>query len=121
MKNILVLFVAIFFINASGLNAQSKLSQELKVVPFQGLKEFCSITQRSKYKVLIQGTKATITYLYEDHSNKLAGTFKNGKLYTNDPYEVNSKNGGKYYLITKSMIRILNIENGDYDEYGACK
>jgi len=59
---------------------------------------------------------------YQGTSNTVRGKIKNGRLYTDDAEEKsNEKLAGKYYLLSKDRIRILNTENGDYLEYDTCK
>ena len=113
--------MVLLLVSASALKAQPNKSHKTVATPFQGTKTFCSFTGKSKYTVTIKGSGATLLYSYKEYTTKVLGTFKNGKIYTNDPYEKQSKTGGRYYLVTKDMVRVLNLENGDYEEYDVCK
>lgn len=116
-----VLLLCLSITNMGRLQAQSKTPHKIIATPFQGTKEFCTYLHTSKYTVSIKGVKATITYSYKEYKNIFTGTFRNGKIYTNDPNEKSTKTGGRYYQVTKDMVRVLNIENGDYEEYDICK
>jgi hypothetical protein len=117
MKTLVIVLFS-FLLSSLSTEAQ-KISN--KPAPFQGTKNFCSFSGKSKYAVTIKGSMATLVYLYKEYKTTVHGTFKNGKLFTNDQYEKDSKTGGKYYLVTTSMVRVLNVENGDYEEYDVCK
>jgi hypothetical protein len=93
--------------------------QKPALVPFQGVKEFCSFSKPVKYKVSVTGNKVIITYLYKEYKKMIKGEFRNGKLYTNDIDE-DKLIAGKYYLLTSSSLRINNLEGGDYIEYHLC-
>jgi hypothetical protein len=120
MKNSLLSVVVLLFISSFDSHAQTNTAHKI-ITPFQGTKIFCSFTGKSKYTVTVQGSKAIMVYSYKEYTTRVSGNFKNGKLYTNDPYEKQSKAGGRYYLISKEMVRVLNLENGDYEEYNICK
>src|SRR5215218_8765059 len=119
MKDLFLFLFAFILINPA--KAQTKTSNNIAGVPFQGTKQFCSFTGKSRYIVLIKGSRANLTYSYKEYKTTVSGSFKNGKLYTNDPYEKDSKTGGRYYLISKTLVRVLNTENGDYEDYTICK
>jgi hypothetical protein len=119
MKNAAMSVAILLF--AIQLQAQSTAPRKIVSTPFQGTKTFCSFSGKSKYRVTIKGSKATFLYLYKEYTTKVLGSFRNGKVYTNDPYEKQSKTGGRFYLVTKEMVRVLNLENGDYEEYDVCK
>ena len=107
---------------AGNVNAQNSNAHNAVVAPFQGTKEFCEFYQRSKYLVTIKSNVVNIFFIKNNDTSKVNGKIINGKLYTDDTEEKSNKSlAGKYYLLTKDMIRILNTENGDYDEYDMCK
>jgi hypothetical protein len=113
---ILTLFTVI------NVNAQNSTAHKPVTAPFQGTKEFCEFYQKSKYIVTIKNNIALINFIYQQDTSIIHGKIINGKLYTDDADEkANKKFAGKYYLLTKNMIRILNTENGDYNEYDVCK
>ena len=85
------------------------------LAPFQGTKEFCSFLKPVKFMVTITGSKVKIIYTNNESSDTTNGVFKNGKLYTDDSNEKTYHVQGKYYLLTKSYLRINNLEGGDYD------
>ena len=113
-----IIFTMFAAINVNAQNSDTHKS----TVPFQGSKEFCEFYQRSKYLVTIKSNVVTIFFIKNNDTSKVDGKIIKGKLYTDDTEEKSNKNlAGKYYLLTKDMIRILNTENGDYDEYDVCK
>jgi len=116
-----IISIAITLI-ATSVNAQNPNSKKTAIAPFQGTKEFCEFYQRSKYRVTIKSNLVAIFLIEGLDTSRVHGKIINGKLYTDDVAEKSDKNlAGKYYLLTKDMIRILNTENGDYNEYDLCK
>src|SRR4051812_11611734 len=113
MKKLLCFTVHLFFIAILNTSAQTTVAHKVIRAPFQGIREFCSFYQKSKYIVSIKDDSAVITCIYKGDSSKVNGKIRNGKLYTDDVQEKSDKKlAGKYYLLTKDMIRILNTENG---------
>jgi hypothetical protein len=120
MKNIFLVSLTFLFLPVCHINAQKTTPSKISA-PFQGLKKFCSYTHRSTYTITIKGINTEILYSYNDDTTIIKGTFRNGKLYTNDSDEKKNKNlAGKYYQLTTNAFRILNAESGDYDEYHVC-
>jgi len=120
MKTVTVYIIFTMFA-AINVNAQNSNTTK-STAPFQGTKEFCEFYQRSKYLVTIKGNIVTIFFIENNDTTRVNGKIINGKLYTDDQDEKSNKTlSGKYYLLTKDMIRILNTENGDYYEYDVCK
>src|SRR5882672_4473572 len=121
MKNIFSIVAAFVFLPHTHMLAQNTTVAKTSVAPFRGTKKFCAYTHSSIYTITVHGNNAKIVYTYNEDSTILQGTFKNGDLYTNDPDEkANKKFAGKYYKLTAKGFRILNTENGDYDEYHVC-
>jgi len=117
----LIISIAITLITTS-VNAQDSNTKKTAAAPFQGTKEFCEFYQRSKYLVTIKNNIVKIFFIEDQDTSRINGKITNGKLYTDDAAEKSDKTlAGKYYLLTKDMIRILNTENGDYNEYDLCK
>jgi hypothetical protein len=117
----LIIFIVITLI-AINVNAQNSNTHKPTLTPFQGTKEFCEFYQKSKYVVTIKNNVVSIIFIYEQDTSIIHGKIINSKLYTNDADEkADKKFAGKYYLLTKDMIRVLNAENGDYNEYDLCK
>ncbi len=113
-----IIFTMFAAINVNAQNSNTHNS----AAPFQGTKEFCEFYQRSKYLVTIKSNIVKIFFIENNDTTRVNGKIINGKLYTDDAEEKNNKSlAGKYYLLTKDMIRILNTENGDYGEYDVCK
>lgn len=107
------------FLSITILNAQKNKSYKTST-PFQGTKEYCSFIKPVKYIVSIKGNKAIITYKYKNYSNSVKGLFRNGKLYTTNPYE-NKMMAGRLYILTTASLRVNNLEGSDYVEYDLCK
>ena len=120
MKTLLLVSFIVFG-SISSLQAQTKTATKGAEAPFQGTRKFCSRSRLTTYIVTINGAKVTIRYAYKDYASKLSGTFKKGKVYTTDPNEKNSKTSGRYYQITRDRVRVLNLENGDYEQYDVCR
>ena len=101
-------------------NIQKKL---IFASPFQGEKIFCKYGSKSKYIVTITGNNVLIV----SDKAKINGVFKRGKLFTNDPEEIEYRkftgkyNYGKYYVIGTDYFSVLNAENGEYSYYTLCK
>ncbi len=119
----LLIYLTVCFVSLTGknLDAQKKPEHKAATTPFQGTKQFCSFYKPTKFKVSITGNKIVITKTYKDQSSTVTGIIKNGKIYTNDIMEKKYKVGGKYYLLSKTELRINNLEGGDYVEYDICK
>ncbi|MDP9231097.1 MAG: hypothetical protein M3O67_10580 [Bacteroidota bacterium] len=126
MKNLLIF---IFICLCAGSNAQnSSTTSGKKIIHnssssyFQGKKIFCSSSGLSKYAVEIKETKIKMVYSYNQHTNVIKGVIKKDKIYSDDPAEKRNKSlSGKLYVLKNKMFRVLNIENGDYDDYALCK
>jgi len=88
---------------------------------FHGTKIFCSDYRKTKYKLSINGNEITIIAIYNgEHTIK--GIIKNGKIYSNDPFEKNNKMlAGKVYVFKNSTFKILTSEGGKYDEFNECR
>jgi hypothetical protein len=90
--------------------------------PFRGQKKFCSDEGRQTYTVTIKGYSIVLS----NSSAKIKGIFKNGLLFTNDPDEISYRryakkhNYGKYYMIDKDYLNVLNGETGEYFFYTRC-
>lgn len=113
---ITLLITAIVCFACSNSSAQKTFS-----TPFQGTKEFCSFLKPVKFIVTISGSKAKIIHINSNQRDTTNGVFRNGKLYTDDMNEKTYDVQGKYYLITKTSLRINNLEGGDYNEFDLCK
>ena len=121
MKAFLTLLFFLLFLQP-GLKAQTKPSAKFPGTPFQGTKQFCDYLKPLRFDVSIQGYNVTITKFYnKEKQNTVKGTFKKGKLYTNDPIEKQFHAAGKYYKIIPDYFSINNLEGGDYETYEVCK
>jgi hypothetical protein len=84
--------------------------------------QYCSNVRQTKYRVAVNGSKVVITSVYKDNKTKVTGTMKNGKIYSNDPFEKENKAyAGKYYVLKGKTFRVLNFENGDYEDFILCE
>jgi hypothetical protein len=118
----------LFFNLAHATNCNSYLNFTTDTIP-KKLKAFnknekiyCSDFAKTKYKLLITGTKIKITRLYKEYVDHYTGTLKNGKIYSNDPNEKNLKDvWGRYYKLDGKNFGVLNVENGDYEWFVECK
>jgi hypothetical protein len=127
MKNLFLLFL--FFslalacrANAASLTQSDSIPKKYKPVSSKNEKIYCSDFAKSRYKLLITGTKIKITRLYKEYIDNYSGVIKNGKIYSNNPDEKNQKElQGKYYKIEGKNFGVLNIENGDYEWFTECK
>jgi hypothetical protein len=82
---------------------------------------YCSPYAKTKYKVLITGSKIRITRLYKEYKNVFTGIYKKGRIFSNDPNEKKSRSAnGRYYKLQDHSFGVLNIENGDYDWFELC-
>src|SRR5215203_4589674 len=89
--------------------AQNSTTHKSAVIPFQRTKEFCEFYKRSKYVVTIKNNSVLISFIHNQDTGRINGKIISEKLYINDPEEKTNKSlAGKYYLLTKDMIRILN-------------
>ena len=129
MKAVIFLFTLIFFFNlAHATNCNSHLifttdsiPKKYKAPDKKG-KLYCSDLAKTKYKLLLTGTKIKITRLYKEYVDNYTGVLKNGKIYSNDPNEKNLKDvWGRYYKLDGKNFGVLNIENGDYEWFTECK
>jgi len=117
-----VIISIVITLAAINVNAQNSNTHKPAAAPFQGTKEFCQSYRKTKYFVTIKNKTVLIGSVYEQDTSLVHGTVTNGKFYTDDAEEKKDKTlAGKYYLLTKNTIRILNTENGDYEEYDLCK
>lgn len=101
-------------------NVSDTIPQKIK----KGGKEklYCSSYAKTKYKLLITGSKIKITRLYKEFTEVTMGVFKKGKIYSNNPDEQKVKEArGKYYKLQGNAFGVLNMENGDYDWFTLCK
>jgi hypothetical protein len=121
MKKLVFLILCLSALSITSINAQKKPLHKATATPFQGVKEFCSFTKPTRFKVSITGNKIVITKTYNENSNTVTGIIKNGKIYTNDPLEKSYKFGGKYYLLSKTYLAVNNLEGGDYVTYDLCR
>jgi hypothetical protein len=129
MKAVIFLFTLIFFFTlAHATNCSSYLIVTTDTIPkkFKGPdkkeKLYCSDFAKTKYKLLITGTKIKITRLYKEYVDHYTGILKNGKIYSNDPNEKNLKDvWGRYYKLDGKNFGVLNVENGDYEWFVECK
>jgi hypothetical protein len=130
MKTIIFLFSLLFFFNlAHAANCNSYLivttdtiPKKSEIINSKNEKLYCSDFAKTKYKLLIAGTKIKITRLYKEYVDHYTGILKNGKIYSNDPNEKNLKDvWGRYYKLDGKNFGVLNIENGDYDWFVECK
>jgi len=124
LKTTLYVIVNVLFFTVGTLHAQPGIRPITKAIPFQGKKRFCSVYRKTIYELSIKGSAVTIKYLYKEYTSVVKGTIRNGKIYTNDPQEKMFKEYiGKVYLLNKKgdYFRILNAENGDYDDFTPCK
>ena len=101
---------------------QDTLPKKLSVKANKNEKLYCSDFAKSKYKIMISGTKIKITCLYKEYVETFSGTIKNGKIYSNNPDEITVKDiKGKYYKFQDGYFGVLNMENGDYEWFSLCK
>ncbi len=126
MKALIFLFTITFFFNlAHATNCNSHLIFTADTIPKKINKKeklYCSGFAKTKYKLLITGTKIRITRLYKEYVDHYTGILKNGKIYSNDPNEKNLKDvWGRYYKLDGKNFGVLNIENGDYEWFTECK
>ncbi len=109
-------------------NAQNKLHNKAsdtvsnEQAPFfQGTKLFCAAYRKTKYRIHIEGNDITITAIYNGE-NTIKGVIRNGRIYSNDPFEKNNKMlTGKVYVLKNNTFRVLTSEGGEYDEFTECK
>jgi hypothetical protein len=88
----------------------------------QNKKTYCSPFAQTKYKVQITKNKIRITRLYKEYKEVITGLIKGGKIYSNDPGEKDFKPvSGRYYKLGKDSFSVLNIENGEYEQFTLCK
>jgi hypothetical protein len=91
--------------------------------PFQGKKTFCSYGSKAKYIVIVKANNVVIT----SGKKQYKGVFKAGKLFTNDPEEIEYRkyagkyNYGKFYVLGTDYFSVLNAENGEYSYYTVCR
>ncbi|MFL5740408.1 MAG: hypothetical protein ACJ75B_09345 [Flavisolibacter sp.] len=131
MKSLVLIFLYLLMstvVRANSLSGQidnhlrDSLPKKLSIKPNKNEKLYCSDYAKSKYKILISGSKIKITRLYKEYVESFSGTIKNGKIYSNNPDEITVKDiKGKYYKFQDSYFGVLNIENGDYEWFSLCK
>jgi hypothetical protein len=126
MKNLFILLL-LFSLSLAGRANMVSLFQADRLPKKSRLispkeKTYCSGSAKTKYRVLITGTKIKITRLYKEYIDSYTGVIKNGKIYSNDPEEKKLKDlHGKYYKLQGKNFGVLNIENGDYEWFTECK
>ena len=131
MKNVVLILLylltstvvrATSFSNPIENHPQDSLPKKLSVKANKNEKLYCSDYAKSRYKILISGSKVKITRLYKEYVETFTGTIKNGKIYSNNPDEIIVKGiKGKYYKFQDGYFGVLNIENGDYEWFSLCK
>jgi hypothetical protein len=128
--NMLLEVLIFVFINGSTSGSSMNIGNHIdnfsdtlpKRVNVRNERLFCSAIHKTRYKILVTGNKIKITSFYENIRHVIVGTIKKGKIYSNDPEEKQNKSvNGKYYILKGNLFRVLNIENGDYEEYESCK
>jgi hypothetical protein len=85
-------------------------------------KVYCSTYLKTKYRIIVTGSKIKITRIYKEYVDVIHGNLKNGKIFTDDPNEKSAKQfQGKYYQLKGKSFGVLNVENGDYEWFSLCK
>src|SRR5258708_38890951 len=84
-------------------------------------KIYCCSYCQAKYEIIQQGNKITIIYIYKKHRNTRHGVVRNGKIYSDDPYEKTFNLPGKLYSLKGNSFFVKNMENGEYYSYTLCK
>lgn len=83
---------------------------------------YCSPYAETRYRVQVRKDKLKITRFYREYRNVFNGKLKNGKIYSDDPAEKGFKPvWGRYYKLGKNSFSVLNIENGEYEQFTLCK
>ena len=96
----LITFLFTLFLVQGNLNAQAKEATKFPGTPFQGTKEYCDFLKPLRFTVLIKGNAVIITKFYnKEKPVTIKGSFKKGKLSTNDPTEKQYRADAKYYKI----------------------
>jgi len=128
MKTIIFVLTLLLFFNwGHATNCNGHLIFTTDTIPKkktvnENEKLYCSDYAKSKYKILISGSKIKITRLYKEYVETFSGTIKNGKIYSNHTDEKTVKDiKGKYYKFQDGYFGVLNIENGDYEWFSLCK
>jgi hypothetical protein len=124
MKMLISIILTALLVNVGTINAQPGKTNSSTAAPFQGKKRFCSLYRKTIYELSITGSAIKIISLYKEYTSVIKGTIKKGKIYSNDPQEKMFKDyNGKVYLLNKKgdYFRVLNAENGDYDDFTPCK
>ncbi|MGZ3952559.1 MAG: hypothetical protein ACXVBZ_14265 [Flavisolibacter sp.] len=102
--------------------ATDSLPHTVKPSTNKGEKWYCSDIAKTRYKLVVTGSKIKITRFYKEFTDSYSGTIKNGKIYSNDPNEKSLKDvWGRYYKLEGKNFGVLNIENGDYEWFAECK
>lgn len=127
---IVIVFAFLFSVNTS-ITEQVKFSRNntdsmpskniIKKKSISDEKIYCCTYCRTKYDIIRQGSSITIISIYNEHTNTIHGTVRNGKIYSDDPNEKSFKQTGKLYSLTGNTFRVKNPENGDYDDSILCK
>jgi len=84
-------------------------------------KIYCCTYCQAKYEILKHGNRITIIYIYKERRNTVHGVVRNGKIYSDDPYEQTFKLSGNLYSLKGNTFLVKNIENGEYYNYILCK
>jgi hypothetical protein len=127
MKNIflvLSLCFGSFLCRASSieLSITDTIPKKTKAVATKSVQVYCSDFAKTKYKLVVTGSKIKITRFYKEFTDSYSGTIENGKIYSNDPNEKSLKDvWGRYYKLEGRNFGVLNIENGDYEWFAECK
>jgi hypothetical protein len=124
MQRFICLLLLLLSMSASA-QSDIKIKSKTKAknhIPFQGTKWYCGFYNKTKYRVTIKGDKVTIAGSYEEHEEITEGKIKNGKIYSDDPSEKNIKKfAGRLYVLDGNIFRVLNGDNGDYEDFTQCK
>lgn len=121
MKAFFLLLFSLIILNNKTIYAQAKPALKFSGTPFQGTKQYCDL-KPLKYKVTIKGYDVTIVEYYKNEKPTIVtGTYKNGKLFTNNPTEKKYKMSGTYYAIYPKSFGYSNLEGGDFILFELCR
>ena len=121
MKGSVLLLFSLVIVNNKILHAQAKPILKFSATPFQGTRQYCDL-KPLKYKVTIKGYNVTIVEYYKNEKPTIVtGTYKKGRLYTNNPNEKKYKMSGTYYAIYPESFGYSNLEGGDFILFELCR